>query len=281
VVGVDPSEHAAAAVDWAADEAALRGWPLRIVHARGAGAFRPQESRAGHPRQEVDEAARQLVRTVESRARARQGAVAVEAVQVEDEPLAGLVDAVGPDDLLVVGSRGHGRFSSMLIGSVSQGVAAHAPCPVVVVPDRGAGLATAPVVLGAGPGEHPAAVEFAFAEAAWRTAPLFAVRAWSLLSAYPGLAEASPKERFEHEREQNRGLAALLEPARRARPDVTVQTQVVEGHPDAPLVDASNNASLVVLGAEREHGRFAPPLGRVVHRVLHHALCPVAVISHD
>lgn len=44
-----------------------------------------------------------------------------------------LIDAVGEDDLLVVGSRGHGGFANLLLGSVSQQCAQHAPCPVVIV----------------------------------------------------------------------------------------------------------------------------------------------------
>ncbi len=49
-------------------------------------------------------------------------------------PAQALLGAAGPADLLVVGSRGRGGFTGMLLGSVSQHVVAHAPCPVVVVP---------------------------------------------------------------------------------------------------------------------------------------------------
>jgi nucleotide-binding universal stress UspA family protein len=46
-----------------------------------------------------------------------------------------LLDTVTDSDLLVVGSRGHGEFAGALLGSISQHVVSHAPCPVVVVPD--------------------------------------------------------------------------------------------------------------------------------------------------
>jgi nucleotide-binding universal stress UspA family protein len=46
-----------------------------------------------------------------------------------------LLDAATGSDLLVVGSRGHGEFAGALLGSISQHVVSHAPCPVVVVPD--------------------------------------------------------------------------------------------------------------------------------------------------
>lgn len=278
VVGVDPSEHAAVALDWAAAEAELRAWPLEIVHAGGAGAARLAQAGGRHSWEEAKRAARQLLDDAERRARAYHRALTVRTSLVDDAPLPGLLGGVGPEDLLVVGSHGHGRLASLVIGSVSQGLAANAPCPVVVVPDRGAGLPEAPVVLGAGPAEDPGTVEFAFAEAAWRGSPLLAVRAWSLVNAYPGLAEAASDDRVARDRTESEDLAALLAPAREARPEVAVQTQVDESAPEALLIKASENAWLLVLGAERTRRRFAPPLGRVVQRVLHQALCPVVLV---
>ena len=57
---------------------------------------------------------------------------------VEGPPASGLLEAARDADLLVVGSRGHGGFASLLLGSVSQQVSHHAPCPVVIVPEEGA-----------------------------------------------------------------------------------------------------------------------------------------------
>jgi nucleotide-binding universal stress UspA family protein len=52
---------------------------------------------------------------------------------VEGNPAKVLIDQSGQADLLVVGSRGHGGFAGMLLGSISQHVSAHADCPVVVI----------------------------------------------------------------------------------------------------------------------------------------------------
>ncbi|WP_042364545.1 universal stress protein [Streptacidiphilus neutrinimicus] len=278
VVGVDPSEHAATAVDWAADEARLRGWPLRIVHARGAGASRLAAISHQAAFEEADRAARTLLADSERRARDGRPALTTTTSLVDDAPLPGLIGLARPEDLLVTGSRGYGRVASLVVGSVSQGLAAHAPCPVVVVPDRGASLPGAPVVLGVGATQEPDTVAFAFAEAARRGSPLLAVRAWSVVAAYPGLATASTEERVKRDQEESEGLTELLAAAREAYPTVAVRTEIAEGAPEAPLVRASEDAALVVLGAEREHPRFAPPLGRVVQHVLHQADCPVALV---
>jgi len=66
-------------------------------------------------------------------------AVAISRDVVQGHAAKVLIDAVTPDDLLVVGTRGHGGFAGALIGSVSHHAVAQAPCPVVVVPspDRG------------------------------------------------------------------------------------------------------------------------------------------------
>lgn len=59
--------------------------------------------------------------------------VEIERLVIQGAAAAILVSAVGPRDLLVVGSRGHGGFVGLLLGSVSQQCVQHAPCPVVVV----------------------------------------------------------------------------------------------------------------------------------------------------
>ena len=137
VVGVDGSEGAAAALEFAAGEAALRNVRLRIVSAwevpaavYGAGFTPPMdagtlEAFAVRAQQVADEASatvKKLHPSLEVEARALTG-------QPADVLLAESSDA----ELIVVGRRGLGGFKSLLLGSVSQQVVHYATCPVVVV----------------------------------------------------------------------------------------------------------------------------------------------------
>lgn len=135
VVGVDGSSHAQAALRFAVAEARLRGATVEAVMAWHlpyyggvAGMPLPLDSEGIERsyRAELDQAV----------ARADAGGLAapIERHLVEGTPAGVLIDASKGASLLVVGSRGRGGFVGLLLGSVSQQVAAHARCPVVIVP---------------------------------------------------------------------------------------------------------------------------------------------------
>jgi nucleotide-binding universal stress UspA family protein len=134
VVGVDGSQHADAALAFAAEEAALRGTRLLIVcawqipMAFGPNAFYPRELLGG-----LGDDARSIVQAAVARVRELQPQVACEGKAVEGHPAAALLEEAADAILIVVGSHGRGGFTSLLLGSVSQQVVHHAPCPVVVV----------------------------------------------------------------------------------------------------------------------------------------------------
>lgn len=149
VVGVDGSPGSAAALRAALEEARLRKAVLEVVHVwampLSLGAPSPflLELPAGAP------PAEDLVAKVERRARrilddAIAGALGGEEAGVEIEPTLvegraaqALLAAAKDADLLVVGARGHGGFRGLLLGSVSEQVAHHARCPVLIVPRPG------------------------------------------------------------------------------------------------------------------------------------------------
>jgi len=132
VVGVDGSIGARVALKWALEEARLRGVELDVVHAwEYLGVV--TVGYIAVDRTQMEEAAQLLVeRMLEQVGAAKDDDV--HAMVVEGAPARVLLDASRGAALVVVGSRGRGGFSGMLLGSVSRQVVHHARCPVVVVP---------------------------------------------------------------------------------------------------------------------------------------------------
>ncbi|WP_433917956.1 universal stress protein [Streptomyces canus] len=128
VVGVDGSPHAAAAVDWAFEEAALRGAVLRALYVWHPPLLGVLDEEAA-----VQECRRVLSETVAGRTATHPG-VELRHEVVLGHPVRVLTKASEHALGLVVGTRGHGGFTGMLLGSVSQGVLHHAHCPVITVP---------------------------------------------------------------------------------------------------------------------------------------------------
>ncbi|MDT4922649.1 MAG: hypothetical protein QOG01_362 [Pseudonocardiales bacterium] len=131
VVGIDGSGHARAALRWALREARLRGCDVLTLHAYHSPL--PGIGAAGSYVDLHDPAVAILDDEV-GKALAEDGSdVHVHRRVVEGDAATALVRAAGADDLVVVGSRGHGVVAGALLGSTSQYVACHAHCPVVVV----------------------------------------------------------------------------------------------------------------------------------------------------
>ncbi|WP_409054958.1 universal stress protein [Streptomyces sp. SYP-A7185] len=277
VVGVDGSESSLRAVDWAADEAALRRAPLHVVYAsrweRYEGAALARE--LGEPSAQVSP--EEIVRVAERRARGRADLAVTTAVVTEEAEYV-LIHESRNASAVVVGTRGRGALADALLGSVSLSVATHAHCPVVVVrgdrDDRTAGRLSAPVVLGVTDGPTPA-VRFAYEEARLHAVPVEAVRAWRCPSHetadHPLLA--GQPERLHEDRAVEQLEAALAD----APLDVKLRRRTTEGPAGKVLLAASHEAGLLVIG-RRHPKHLGPHLGRVAHRLLHHAACPVAIV---
>jgi nucleotide-binding universal stress UspA family protein len=140
VVGIDGSEESKNALRWALEEARLRSAEIVAVHAWEAPPAVPEPGPAPGfdlvgilP--QVQEAAERLVSKVVSEV-VGDSDVTVEPVAIVGPPASVLVDAARDADMLVVGSRGHGGFTALLLGSVSQQLAHHAPCPLVIHRER-------------------------------------------------------------------------------------------------------------------------------------------------
>ncbi|MGD0935694.1 MAG: universal stress protein, partial [Streptosporangiaceae bacterium] len=178
VVGVDGSEQALHAVEWAAREAVWRKAPLRIISVSAMPSrMRPY---GGTPATVADTLHQMSARALAAAlARAQEVApgLLVDADLVTGAPVQALTTSGSGASMLVLGARGAGGFGAMVLGSVSRYVAAHAPCPVVVAPED-SGAVQAEIVVGVGdPAQAADSLGFAFDEASMRGARLTAVHA--------------------------------------------------------------------------------------------------------
>lgn len=140
VVGVDGTEHAAAALRWAIEEARLRGATVQAVHAwsfvplttpADSGLVPLAWSESAASLDAVREAAERLAHDQVSDVAGEERDVQVSVVEGDATEV--LLGAAEHAELLVVGNRGRGSIAQALLGSTSAAVADRAPCPVVVV----------------------------------------------------------------------------------------------------------------------------------------------------
>ena len=278
LVGTDGTAASQAAVQWAAGEAERRHRLLRIMHVFDW-EWRSARYESGT---EYIDVSRQLADAVVAGASAQARAVAP-AVQLELDTLIGnpapcLLEAAAEAELVVLGSRGRGGFASLLLGSVSQRVATHATCPVVVVRGRG-NVTEGPVVVGVDDSpraEHVLAT--AFEAATGRETSLAVIRTYLpspplWMAGVPVADYATPKE----DAEEHARVEELLAPWRHKFPEVKVDVMVSHDSPAAVLTGVSHGAQLVVVGSHGHGSIAAALLGSTGLQLLHHADCPVLI----
>ncbi len=276
-VGVDGSPSSLEAVRWAAVEAVRLGATLRIIHAWLSpyaqvplGAMRRASTTA------LAVAGERLVSEASAAATLVSPGLEVDSDLIPGPPRLVLTVASHEADLLVLGYRGRGGFSGMVMGSMAASVAHRASCPVVIV--RGQANRTGPVVVGidGSAADHPVlAVAFERAEKSGRS--LHAIHAWEApepLLPTPPWSDDAP--RLEHDAREV--LVLALAPFEAAYPAVRVERKLVTRSPTAALVESSEAAEIVVVGSHGAgalHGLLA---GSVCHGVIYHARCPVEVV---
>lgn len=264
VAGVDASEQSLQAVLWAAAEARRQQARLHLV------IVNDDPLRA----ESAGKAMRQAVQAC------RQQAPGLDVIGevTTGRPVDELLHRSKQARLLVVGSRGGGGFADALLGSVSNAVATHSECPVVVV--RGNSPTTGPVVVGVddSPGSTTALL-FGLQTADQRAGEVIALQAWH--DGRFGLAAPGPlppADRQQVQRHIERSLAQQVARLSAGFSHVRARTVVQEGHPVAALSDASRDAQLLVVGHRGRGGFRGLFMGSVTFGVLHHAHCPVAVV---
>jgi nucleotide-binding universal stress UspA family protein len=280
VAGFDGSDRSRTALAWAADAARLRGRGLTLVQALlppvttgGLGIGLPPgldliEEMEQHAKGQLDaEAARLTDLDVQT-------AISVGA------PSAVMLEASESADLVVVGSRGRGGFSGLLLGSVGAQVAAHAACPVAVIRGTAPDAARSVVVGIDGSPAAEAALGFAFDEASRRGWRLIAIHAWDV-PAYDLIIVPNgpvPVPLADVADDEVRLTAEALAGFRDAYPDVEAEERLVRSPAVPALVEASANAGLIVVGTHGHGPAMGALLGSVSNGLLHKAKVPVVVV---
>ncbi|MDG4801504.1 universal stress protein [Micromonospora sp. WMMD980] len=280
VAGVDGSPSSLTAADQAATAAVARSRPLLLVHGYlhplGYGVpLNPYDLGVPAPTAEAEK----MLERVAAELVERHPGLRVEVRQVAGGPGAALVEESRRAELVVVGSRGVGGFTGLLLGSVGGQLAQHGHCPVLVVrPAEQPIPVGGPVVVGVDGSEAAAyAVELAADEAARRDVELVLTHVRAPERGAPEVAaEATTAERAEAA--ELLGVAA--ERVRAEHPGLRVtERAVVAASPETALREASGEASLVVVGSRGRGGFAGLLLGSVSQALVQHAHCPV-LIAH-
>jgi nucleotide-binding universal stress UspA family protein len=285
VVGIDGIGTADDALDWATAEAAARGCRLRIVH-------------AFHPPLLVDPygvvpplgdlpvvwaGAEQVLASAVARARSVAPDLPVTSRLLQATAVSALLGEARDACVLVLGSRGRRGLRGRWSRSIPVQVAAHAPCPVVIIrlPDvLDARLSPPRVVVGVDASTScTGALGFAFHAAGQRGVPLIAVHAWT--PDPPGDLEAVTGPSALAEALAGRILDRALDRWRSAFAAVSVHTVLVRGEPAHALIATSHGAALLVIGTRGRGRVMKAVLGSVSDTVLRHSRCPLAIIHYD
>jgi nucleotide-binding universal stress UspA family protein len=259
VVGISDGRESETALDWAVDEARLRGRSLHIVATDSWSESMPAgaEGRAALP--SFPPTVNRAYERALERARNHLEGDVVTGELLPGRPIRALRDAAATAGVLVVGAReGEHRHS------VSHAVAAHAACPVVVV--RGERHLQPPgrVVVGVdGSVESQHAMTFAFEEAELRGAAVEAIQCTGA--------------GFEDEAKQQ--LTESVVPYRAKHPDLAIDERVLSGRPVDELTARSDEVDLIVVGSRGRGRVLGALLGSVSQRLIEDARCPVTVVK--
>ncbi|WP_337110422.1 universal stress protein [Prescottella equi] len=286
VVGVDGSTTSLAAVSWAARTARLHGCPLRIVTALGAPtpygddirlppSYFADRDRSAHSA--LAEAAA-IARTTDTESIRTE--VVTEVVEDPARPV--LIEASKSARMVVVGSRGLGRVTAALAGSVAVALAAHAHGPVVVIRGQArqtSGAASPFVVVGVdGTDNSTPAIAAAFEEASVRGAGLSAIHTWSPFELSTAFDDRLDLPWDEVEVAEHAVLAESLAGWEDRHPETEVTRLVLRGDPADELRRRAVGAELLVVGSHGRGGFAGMLLGSTGGALLHSAECPLMIV---
>ncbi len=284
VVGVDGSVAGNRALAWAVAEATRRDRPLHLLCARetyiGA-AYLDSSVAWTDPTIDTLDSSATVVEEARDFVKSLAPDLQVTYSRPWGRPAQHLVNASHDAELIIVGSRGHGRLASVVLGTVSLQTAAHARCPVIVVregqPPHPAGSLKITVGVD-GSADSRDAVEFAM-RVAGPGGDVDLVLAW-WLEVIDGVVVTTPgTERWAQvEAKYQAVLDSALGTLREQYPGVNVETHITRGRTEEVMLNAVRDADLLALGSRGRGGFAGLLLGSVSQHLLAAAPCPVAVM---
>jgi nucleotide-binding universal stress UspA family protein len=294
LVGVDGSAASLHALDWAAQEARVHGFGLRLVCGYPLPSFAVASLDGGYAALD-DSAIRAGAQAVVADAAAHVGGTGIPVTShvTVGDAAAVLIDESARVAMAVVGSRGGGGFAERLLGTVSSALPAHAQCPTIVVPTRRKAKGVPPedealvvrpvqrVVVGLdGSPQSELALRWAIREAKEWGVELVAVTAVPV-TAGSGTLAGLPAA-IDHEQmleDVSTALDALIDRVVAEEPGAPTITRTVRDGTGAQLLtEASEKTDLLVVGSRGRGGFAGLLLGSTSQAVLHHAPCPVLVV---
>jgi nucleotide-binding universal stress UspA family protein len=280
VVGVDGSASSELALRWALDEARRTHSPLHVVHALEVEVVFSDEHQLGTG--EAPTSSDPVITSAMDLVRMTAPEVQATGHSVTGPAPTTLIAASRVAGTVVVGAHARGAIPAALLGSVSQDVAVHAHCPVVVVRENSTqgGVGPGQVVVGLDGSEaSEPALSYAFAHAAATGCSLTAVHTW-WWEPMEGLSQDEPwaGDWTQIASQEETLVAESLAGWSEKYPDVPVRRRVVRGDPVVELLRESRNARLLVVGSRGRGGFAGLLLGSASRRVLKRATCPVAIV---
>ena len=280
VVGMDGSDGSLKAAQWAVGEAKVRGRGITLAYSVMATTASSAFGMSVPPRLDLIDDLRHGAVEDLTRIAADLDCTDVQVAVDIGTPQALLLAASDTAELIVLGSRGRGGFTALLLGSVGSQVTSHANCPVIVMrqdPRTGSNE----IVVGLDGSEHSlAALDFAFDEASRHGFKIVAVHAWDVPSFDLIITSDGPVPLpLEHVADDEIRLAAeILAGYTQEYPDVKVVEHLVRAPAVQALLDSSTNAVMIVLGTRGRNAAIGALLGSTSNGVLHKAKVPVAIV---
>ena len=294
LVGIDGSTNAELAMQWAADIAVATKRPLRLLSCYslpvmvglGAAAGYMGPMLTSEEIREIDAANRKVLEDMKAKVLVGRAGLSVELFLDQGSPAAALLKASEDAAMIVLGSRGVGSATALVLGSVSYAVAHRAKCPVMLVPESAERNKVGRVLVGVdGSKSSTQAAVWAlhFAESLKRSVELVAAWQYPYAAMSPEIGMVMGPDIEELRHAMKRDSRKLVDHVKTQlsvdeHSHVSITTEVVEGSATEALIDHSTPADVLVVGSRSKSLIASALLGSTTLAVAHRSACPVVIV---